>query len=38
MKHATLTEVRNHAKAYFDIVESGGTVRQADRGHRSSGP
>lgn len=27
MRHATLTEVRNHAKAYFDIVESGGSVR-----------
>jgi prevent-host-death family protein len=27
MKQATLTEVRNHAKAYFDIVESGESVR-----------
>ena len=27
MKHATFTEVRNHAKQYFDIVESGGSVR-----------
>lgn len=27
MRHATLTEVRNHAKAYFDIVESGESVR-----------
>ncbi len=27
MKQATLTEVRNNAKQYFDIVESGETVR-----------
>jgi len=27
MKHATFTEVRNHAKQYFDIVESGESVR-----------
>ncbi|MBK6727285.1 MAG: type II toxin-antitoxin system Phd/YefM family antitoxin [Xanthomonadales bacterium] len=27
MKQATFTEVRNHAKAYFDIVESGESVR-----------
>ncbi|MEW5781475.1 MAG: type II toxin-antitoxin system Phd/YefM family antitoxin [Pseudomonadota bacterium] len=27
MRQATFTEVRNHAKAYFDIVESGETVR-----------
>jgi len=27
MKHVTFTEVRNHAKQYFDIVESGGSVR-----------
>lgn len=27
MKQATFTEVRNHAKQYFDIVESGETVR-----------
>ncbi len=27
MKQATFTEVRNHAKQYFDIVESGDTVR-----------
>lgn len=27
MKVASFTEVRNHAKQYFDIVESGETVR-----------
>lgn len=27
MKLTTLTEVRNHAKQYFDLVESGETVR-----------
>ncbi|MDO9227767.1 MAG: type II toxin-antitoxin system Phd/YefM family antitoxin [Pseudomonadota bacterium] len=27
MKQATFTEVCNHAKQYFDIVEKGGSVR-----------
>jgi prevent-host-death family protein len=27
MKQATFTEVRNHAKLYFDIVESGESIR-----------
>ena len=27
MRQATFTEVRNHAKQYFDIVESGESVR-----------
>lgn len=27
MKQATFTELRNHAKQFFDIVESGETVR-----------
>lgn len=27
MKQATLSELRNHAKQYFDLVESGETVR-----------
>lgn len=27
MKQATFTEVRNHAKQYFDIVEMGESVR-----------
>lgn len=27
MKHATSTEFRNHAKRYFDMVESGESVR-----------
>lgn len=27
MKQATFTELRNHAKQYFDIVESGESVR-----------
>ena len=27
MRHVTLTEVRNHAKTYFDIVESGEALR-----------
>jgi len=27
MKQATFTEIRNHARAWFDIVESGETVR-----------
>ena len=27
MKHATFTEVRNHAKQYFDLVEAGESVR-----------
>jgi prevent-host-death family protein len=27
MRQATFTEIRNHAKAYFDVVESGESVR-----------
>jgi prevent-host-death family protein len=27
MKQATFTEVRNHAKQYFDIVEAGESIR-----------
>jgi len=27
MKQATFTEIRNHAKAYFDLVEAGESVR-----------
>ena len=27
MKQATFTEVRNHAKTYYDLVESGESVR-----------
>ncbi len=27
MRQATFTEVRNHAKTYFDIVEAGEAVR-----------
>ncbi|MEW6428892.1 MAG: type II toxin-antitoxin system prevent-host-death family antitoxin [Thermodesulfobacteriota bacterium] len=27
MRQATFSELRNHAKRYFDIVESGETVR-----------
>jgi prevent-host-death family protein len=27
MKQATFTEIRNHAKQYFDIVEAGESVR-----------
>ncbi|MBU2571968.1 MAG: type II toxin-antitoxin system Phd/YefM family antitoxin [Gammaproteobacteria bacterium] len=27
MKQANFTEIRNHAKMYFDIVEAGETVR-----------
>lgn len=27
MKQATFTEVRNHAKAFFDLVEAGEVVR-----------
>lgn len=27
MKQATFTEIRNHAKQYFDLVESGEPVR-----------
>ena len=27
MKQATFTEIRNHAKQYFDLVESGEVVR-----------
>lgn len=27
MRQATFTEIRNHARAYFDIVESGESVR-----------
>ncbi len=27
MKQITFTELRNHAKAYFDLVESGESVR-----------
>jgi prevent-host-death family protein len=32
MRRATFTEVRNHAKAYFDIVESGESVRVLHNG------
>jgi len=40
MRQATFTEVRNHAKTYFDIVESGESVRvlrngKAHCGHRA---
>ena len=27
MRQATFTEIRNHAKEYFDLVESGESVR-----------
>lgn len=27
MRHTTITELRNHAKDYFDAVEAGDTVR-----------
>jgi prevent-host-death family protein len=27
MRHATFSELRNHAKLYFDLVESGESVR-----------
>ena len=33
MKQATFTEVRNHAKQYFDIVESGESVRVLRNGN-----
>lgn len=32
MKQATFSELRNHAKQYFDIVESGETVRVVRNG------
>lgn len=32
MKQATFTEVRNHAKAYFDMVEAGHAVRVSRNG------
>lgn len=32
MKQATFTEVRNHAKQYFDIVEMGESVRVSRNG------
>jgi prevent-host-death family protein len=32
MKQATFTEVRNHAKQYFDIVASGESVRVSRNG------
>lgn len=32
MKQATLTEVRNNAKQYFDLVESGESVRVLRKG------
>lgn len=35
MKQATLTEVRNNAKQYFDIVESGESVRVLRNGSPS---
>ena len=34
MKQATFTEVRNHAKQYFDLVEAGGSVRVLRNGKR----
>ena len=39
MKDTTFTELRNHAKRYFDAVEAGQTVRvfewKADRRNRT---
>lgn len=32
MKQATFTEVRNHAKQYFDLVEAGESVRVLRKG------
>ncbi len=32
MKQTTFSELRNHAKQYFDIVESGETVRVVRNG------
>ena len=32
MKETTFTELRNHAKAYFDAVEGGATVRVFRKG------
>lgn len=32
MRQATFTDVRNHAKTYFDIVESGESVRVSRNG------
>lgn len=32
MRRATFFKVRNHAKAYFDIVESGESVRVLHNG------
>ena len=32
MKQATFTELRNHAKHYFDIVETGESVRVVRNG------
>lgn len=32
MKQATFSELRNHAKEYFDLVESGETVRVVRNG------
>lgn len=33
MKQATLTEVRNHAKQYFDLVEAGESVQVLRNGN-----
>ncbi len=32
MKHATFTELRNHAKEFFDFVEAGESVRILRKG------
>jgi antitoxin (DNA-binding transcriptional repressor) of toxin-antitoxin stability system len=32
MEHATLSELRKHAKQYFDLIESGETVRVVRNG------
>jgi antitoxin (DNA-binding transcriptional repressor) of toxin-antitoxin stability system len=32
MKQATFTELRNHAKTYFDFAESGETIRVLSNG------
>lgn len=37
MKQATFTEVRNHAKQYFDLVENGESVRVLRNGKSIAG-
>ncbi len=38
MKHATFTDVRNHATTHFDLDESGESVHEAEYAIERDGP